>query len=249
MEGVMIAEGNLHNPALFTGETLLIWDISLEYLDFAENNPPCPTSYARGHVFKLCHHGLQRHTEARKMLSDASSINEMRDAVKKLRELCLSECHTNSKSVLQPDLPFHHSVCQPYVRPPPSKPVASTQKQHVTDAIDKISKKKMKKLLKRGIDLSDFSGLDSSEKAAKLSNLLTIKSEKAIYKICVECGNPGGFKCVFNRCKPCCKKRMRESNVSCTFHRNVNRIAKESEAIKCEKTLISNETNNLVNPC
>ena len=236
VDGVMIAEGSLHNPALFTDETLLIWDISFEYLNFAENYPPCPTSYARGHVFKLCHHGLQRHVEARKMLSDASSLNEIRQAVERLRDLCQSQCWQDDNSDSDSGLPFRHWICQPYVRPPPSKPAVAVPSHESKDATCEISKKKMKKLLKRGINLDDFSTLDASERAAKMANLLC-KAEKTTYKLCVQCGNPGGFKCVFTRCKPCCKKRMKESKLSCPFHRNVKRIAKENANSPCASSI------------
>ena len=52
---VTFSEGNLYNPALFTGLRPPCWEMVEEYLKWAELYTP-NVSTVRGHLFKLWHH-------------------------------------------------------------------------------------------------------------------------------------------------------------------------------------------------
>uniref|UniRef100_H2YAZ7 DUS-like FMN-binding domain-containing protein n=1 Tax=Ciona savignyi TaxID=51511 RepID=H2YAZ7_CIOSA len=222
VDGVMVAEGNLHNPCIFTDTRPVIWDIALEYIEYATKYP-CPPSYARGHIFKICHHGLQRHTAARDLLGSSRDLKDMKRSVELLRDACVETCWVDKDGV-NDSLPFRHWFCQPYVRPAPKPKENKVEKPAIckVNQNGQISKTKLKKMMKRCRKSGDLGveGLDPAEKAKKLLKIIEEKSPKKVYDICVKCGNPGSSRCAFKSCKPCCKSRSREIDVSCTMHQN-----------------------------
>nr|XP_054526241.1 tRNA-dihydrouridine(16/17) synthase [NAD(P)(+)]-like isoform X13 [Pan troglodytes] len=87
VQGVMSAEGNLHNPALFEGRSPAVWELAEEYLDIVREHP-CPLSYVRAHLFKLWHHTLQVHQELREELAKVKTLEGIAAVSQELKLRC-----------------------------------------------------------------------------------------------------------------------------------------------------------------
>ncbi|XP_030384345.1 tRNA-dihydrouridine(16/17) synthase [NAD(P)(+)]-like [Scaptodrosophila lebanonensis] len=231
VDGVMSAEGNLTNPAIFQGIAPTCWDMGNEYLDFVEQYP-CPTSYIRGHIFKLFHQimNIRQNAELREQLATANQLEQFRgvvakiknkyepyqkgDAIYTMEEMDASITHYTSdhKEMLPPWL------CQPYVR---ASPESHRQKiaEKEREAIDpnrikrqyfdkdgnEISRKRMKKLRRRQRRPNKS---DAHNKARHDRQL----------EYCVQCVNPLGFKCEFRLCRVCCREKCYSDDCDCPGH-------------------------------
>ncbi|XP_054710471.1 tRNA-dihydrouridine(16/17) synthase [NAD(P)(+)]-like isoform X2 [Uloborus diversus] len=236
VDGVMIAEGSLHNPALFHGINPTVWDVSLEYLELVEKYP-CPMSYVRGHMFKLCHHCLvlDENKEVRQKFAVANSVLEFKSAIMELKnkyeKTVLEDCVLNNVEKVHQCPPW---VCQPYVRPPPVdsmdkiKMLKSEESSEATSVIIQkrplqdcsISKKKQKKLLK------------NPDKQ--------FGEKKKIFEMCSICSNPKGTKCEFQLCKACCREKSYNEILDCTGHRFLFKT-KKLKASEVVEDLVFNE--------
>ncbi|XP_073540255.1 tRNA-dihydrouridine(16/17) synthase [NAD(P)(+)]-like isoform X1 [Phyllobates terribilis] len=217
VHGVMSAEGNLHNPALFEGKSPFVWEMAEEYLDLAQQYP-CPLSFVRAHLFKLWHHtsmasgnlvsSLQVYQGLREELAKAKSLNGIIAVNKELKLRCQEEKSKGKEGeIVSGDLPFPHWICQPYVRPLP-KDVLKDEggvrgKRALEDEEDghaeHLSKNKQKKKLRNPNKTFDT-------------------SVKPKYAKCDQCGNPKGNKCVFHLCRSCCKKQAFRELADCAGH-------------------------------
>ncbi|XP_054449219.1 tRNA-dihydrouridine(16/17) synthase [NAD(P)(+)]-like isoform X2 [Pteronotus mesoamericanus] len=207
VQGVMSAEGNLHNPALFEGRSPAVWELAEEYLDLVRQHP-CPLSYVRAHLFKLWHHTLQVHQQLREELAKVKTLEGVAAVSQELKLRC-QEDMSRQKEGEEPagGLPFFHWICQPYCRPGPREGAqessAGTGSKRALEEEegggDTLSKNKQKKQLRNPHKTFD-------------------PSLKPKYAKCDQCGNPKGNRCVFNLCRSCCKKRAFKETADCPGH-------------------------------
>ncbi|XP_012308109.1 tRNA-dihydrouridine(16/17) synthase [NAD(P)(+)]-like isoform X3 [Aotus nancymaae] len=176
VQGVMSAEGNLHNPALFEGRSPAVWELAEEYLDIVREHP-CPLSYVRAHLFKLWHHTLQVHQQLREELAKVKTLEGIAAVSQELKMRCQEEISRQEGAKPASDLPFHW-ICQPYVRPGPragSKEKAGARSKRALEeeecGTEVLSKNKQKKQLRNPHKTFD-------------------PSLKPKYAKCDQCGNP-----------------------------------------------------------
>ncbi|XP_071132360.1 tRNA-dihydrouridine(16/17) synthase [NAD(P)(+)]-like [Mytilus edulis] len=235
VHGVMTAEGNLHNPALFKGIDPPVYQMGEEYLQLVDKYP-CPVSYVRGHLFKMFQHALQVHLDIREMIGSGKSVECFKTAVLLLKERCLEDIkkYNERKEEYKSDLPHPYWICQPYVRPTPeqaeenlAKKVPTKRQIHMENPppeLAGLSKNKLKKKLRNPYKNFDRTpGRESFDR-------------------CVECTNPRGKRCDFQLCKSCCKKKVLTETLDCIGHNILVKTRKEKEM---ENDLKEKELNNI----
>lgn len=138
-DGIMSAEGNLYNPAIFEGRYPPSWEMALEYLELVEKYP-CPLSYMRGHLFKIFHHILilPENKDVRSDLASNGSVEEFRKVANTIRDryepyhegiVVWKEGYSDSYDLVLP--PW---LCKPYIRPPPEDHLRKMQEQRNSEA-------------------------------------------------------------------------------------------------------------------
>ena len=253
VQGVMSAEGNLHNPAIFyaefDGNPPTIWDMTLEYLDLVTTYP-CPLSYARGHVFKLLHHVLQipSNFDIRHVIAKGQSTSEFRDAALEIKSRYMTYLNKESEWYEPPELAgfklkYPPWLCQPYVRPTPEEHL---KKLH------EIQEKEKSEHLKRKLEQEEGNVKKDSE-----SNTTVVISKKKLKKmqrnphkvfpehpkpkqeckLCKTCKNPASLKCHNESCKTCCQTKCYQEELDCRPHR-VHVKTKRETARKYKEALV-----------
>ncbi|KAK2174598.1 hypothetical protein NP493_788g00028 [Ridgeia piscesae] len=241
-DGVMSAEGNLHNPALFSGQQPPVWQMAEEYLALVEQYP-CPVSYVRGHLFKLFHHSLQVHKELRLKLARVKILDRFSGVVDALKAACQEDVEKYkedpSAGVLT-DMGLPYWICQPYVRPDPNEP-KETKRTHET--------------FKRALDFVTNGAEDNVLSKNKRKKLLrnpnkTFLSKPDKFEKC-SCGNPKGLKCSFDLCRACCRKHVVAEMTACTAHKwYVKTKPVDEEHIKREASdICRNQVDSITDLC
>ncbi|KAM9296176.1 tRNA-dihydrouridine(16/17) synthase [NAD(P)(+)]-like [Gastrophryne carolinensis] len=232
VHGVMSAEGNLHNPALFEGRNPVVWEMAEEYLELVQQYP-CPLSFVRAHLFKLWHHTLQVYQGLRDDLAKAKSLEAIIGVNKELKIKCQEEMANQKEGEeISGALPYPHWICQPYVRPPPKDLVKEESGVRGKRALEEeedgnaenISKNKQKKKLRNPHKSFD-------------------PSVKPKYAKCDQCGNPKGNKCVFHMCRSCCKKTAFREMADCAGHGLLFKT-KYERSVQCKAAPDSNVAEN-----
>ncbi|XP_067622784.1 tRNA-dihydrouridine(16/17) synthase [NAD(P)(+)]-like isoform X3 [Eurosta solidaginis] len=227
VDGVMTAEGNLHNPAIFTGKLVKTWDMASEYLDYVQQFP-CAVSYIRGHLFKIFHHlmNLRPNGGLREELAVSNQLEHFRTVVNKIKNkyepyhvgAAIYNAEEVDPSVLVIEQGFNLSLppwlCQPYIRLPPE-----THKQIIAEKVrlaedpnrpkrqffdtegNEISRKRMKKLRRR----------------MRRPNKPEGRHVRSL-ECCDQCANPVGIKCEFRLCRVCCREKCYSEDRDCPGH-------------------------------
>uniref|UniRef100_A0A8B9HFW8 tRNA-dihydrouridine(16/17) synthase [NAD(P)(+)]-like n=1 Tax=Astyanax mexicanus TaxID=7994 RepID=A0A8B9HFW8_ASTMX len=185
VQGVMSAEGNLHNPALFEGCSPPVWEMAEEYLEVVQKHPPCTLSFVRAHLFKLWHHTLQIHQDLREELAKAKNLAGLEEVNRQLKQRCQEEMAKDESERHQTGLPFPHWICQPYVRPPPKDP--SQENEQKTPQVKAVC---MKRALEDSDSSNDPLSKNKQKKKARNPHKNFCPELKPKYIKCEQCGNP-----------------------------------------------------------
>ncbi|KAI9027955.1 tRNA-dihydrouridine synthase 1 [Hyaloraphidium curvatum] len=130
VDGVMAAETNLYNPAIFRGVYPPVWEMADEYLEICRTVPNSTHgAYIKAHLFKIFRPCLNDHPDMREMLATARTDEDYYRFADLMRE------RLKQVAAVDPDFPFpfdagiHRKfdgdgyrllpkwVVQPYLRP------------------------------------------------------------------------------------------------------------------------------------
>ncbi|KAJ3395720.1 tRNA-dihydrouridine(16/17) synthase [NAD(P)(+)]-like protein [Chytriomyces hyalinus] len=215
-DGVMTAEGNLYNPALFTGELPPCWKMAEEYMQICKEYPnSADIGPIRAHLFKIFAPCLTEHADLRTDLAAKHTFEDLWEITQELKRRLLAA--TNNAQKYDPPAVWELDsrglrilptwICQPHFRPelpqdsgaPPSQTNegASTSESGV---LDEVAQARIRR------------------KEAKLNIVASKKAKKSLGKLPVcasaACLNVGSTKCAFSCCKTCCRAKAVNERIS-----------------------------------
>lgn len=223
VDGVMVAEGALSNPAIFTCRQPPAWEMSEKYLAYVEQYPTT-LGTARGHLFRIWFHSLSKHDHLRMTMGKAKNVEQLSEVAKELSELCQKDAEVDIANGVDSEAPgkLPYWRCQPYIRPAQNHGLKNSH-GHVHE--------------KRPHEDSQDADTDNSTEKSDVERGRMVRKKKRIKKaiegkgvfpkvskkewpICKNCqNNPWGLKCPHNWCRPCCKQRCAEEKLNCRGHK------------------------------
>lgn len=122
VDGVMSAEGHLHNPAIFVNPTACFEEkfpridrVAKEYLEIVrELDDPCSNIAVKAHLFALFRVAFEVHKDMRNVLGASRTYEESMNVIAILEERidkAIQETAENESGII----PWYR--CQPYTRP------------------------------------------------------------------------------------------------------------------------------------
>ncbi|KAG0368008.1 hypothetical protein BC939DRAFT_503732 [Gamsiella multidivaricata] len=236
--GVMSAEGSLYNPAIFTPGHPESWRLAEEYLTICDELDT-KIAYTRGHLFKIFRPSLNVHTDLRSELGLANSREAMWDVTRKLKQRLIEDeakSGQNGESfegrVDEKGFPvLPHWVAQPYFRQP-----MPPQDQKVTANVGEGGEGEFLNAAlsssKRSAETSGHRDDEEQDRSSiKSKKSLKNKKPKVLPNLCRSdhCQNTCSEKCIYHRCKNCCRLYQRaEDRYDCPSH-PINSMRKERE--------------------
>ncbi|KAF9581476.1 hypothetical protein BGW38_001487 [Lunasporangiospora selenospora] len=215
--GVMSAEGNLYNPAIFTPGHPEAWKLAEEYLTIC-NEVDTKLAYIRGHLFKIFRPALNIYTDMRAELGMSSSLEKMWDVTRRMKDLLIRDAETsrmNGESFEgrvddkgYPILP--HWLSQPYFRPPLAEPKAKQPNSETADSTATSAKRTADESAHRDDD-GDAASVKTGTPSTQQKK---VKKTKVLPNLCHNpgCLNTFSAKCSHQRCKNCCRHHQQETN-------------------------------------
>ena len=123
VDGIMSAEGHLHNPAIFVNPRGSFEDkfpridrIAREYLEIVrELDDPCSNIAVKAHLFALFRVAFEEHKDMRNLLGASKGCEESMNVISIMEERIDKEIQETGDNEMGGDIPWYR--CQPYIRP------------------------------------------------------------------------------------------------------------------------------------